>query len=70
MTVTEMYAQSRATDAATRLCNRVIRDVTVRPDGIVLRILLDDGEMLRVSAEADARGRPRLDVDVLHAAVR
>jgi hypothetical protein len=70
MTVAEMYAQSRVTEAASRLRNRAIRDVTVRPDGIVLRILLDDGEMLRVSAEADANGRRRLDVDVLHAAVR
>jgi hypothetical protein len=70
MTVAEMYAQSRVTEAASRLRNRAIRDLAVRPDGIVLRILLDDGEMLRVSAEADANGRPRLDVDVLHAAVR
>lgn len=70
MTLTEIYARSRMTDAATRLRDRAIREVTIRPDGVVLRILLDDGVMLRVSAEAGANGRPRLDVDVLHAAVR
>jgi hypothetical protein len=69
-TIRETYARSRVSDAAARLRNRAIRDMTVRPDGLVLRILFDGGEMLRVSAEADANGKPRLDVDVLHAGVR
>ena len=59
---------SRMTQAVTLLRSRAIRDVTVRPDDLVLRILFDDGEMLRISAEA--HGKPRLDVDVLHAGIR
>jgi len=68
--IAELYARSRVTEAAARSRNRAIRDLTVRPDGLVLRIVLDDGAILRVSAEADASGRPRLDVDVLHAGMR
>ena len=70
MTTVETYACSRASEAATLLRNRAIRDLTVRPDGLVLRILFDDGEMLRISALADAKGKPRLDLDVLHAGMR
>jgi hypothetical protein len=70
MTIAETYARSRLADVAARLRQRAIRRVTVRPDGLVLRIVLDDGTVLRVSAEADSGGTPRLDVDVFHAGIR
>jgi hypothetical protein len=50
-----------------RLHGASIRDVTVRSDVRHLRVELENGLILLVSAEQDANGRPRLEVDVVEA---
>jgi hypothetical protein len=55
----------RIAGAVARLRGEVVREVTVRSDLRQLKVELESGLMLVVSAGPDAQGRPRLEVDVV-----
>jgi hypothetical protein len=55
----------RIVGAVARLRGEAVREVTVRSDLRQLRVELESGLILVVSAERDAHGRPRLEVDVV-----
>jgi hypothetical protein len=57
----------RMVAAAARLRGEAVRDVTVRSDARHLKMELESGLILVVSAEQDDQGRPRLEVDVVEA---
>ncbi len=51
-----------------RLRGQQIRDVTVRSDLRHLKVELQGGLILVISAERDDQGRPHMEVDVVEAA--
>lgn len=51
--------------AVAKLRGEAVREVTVRSDLRQIRVELESGVILVVSAERDAQGRPRLEVDVV-----
>ena len=53
--------------AVARLRGESVREVTVRSDMRHLKVELESGMILVVSAERDQQGRPRLEVDVVEA---
>ncbi len=53
--------------AVARLRGETVRDVTVRSDIRHLKVELESGLILVVSAERDEQGRPHLEVDVVTA---
>ncbi len=55
----------RIAGAVARLRGEAVREVTVRSDLRQLRVELESGLILVVSAERDAQGRPHLEVDVV-----
>jgi len=55
----------RIAGAVARLRGEAVREVTVRSDLRQLKVELASGLMLVVSAERDAQGRPRLEIDVV-----
>jgi hypothetical protein len=55
----------RIAEAVARLRGETVRDVTVRSDLRQIKVELDSGLMLVVSAERDGQGGPRLTVDVV-----
>jgi hypothetical protein len=57
----------RIVAAVARLRGEGVREVTVRSDMRHLKVELDSGLILVVSAESDDQGRPRLEVDVVDA---
>ena len=57
----------RIVAAVARLRGETVREVTVRSDVRHLKVELDSGVILVVSAERDEQGRPRLEVDVVEA---
>lgn len=57
----------RIVAAVARLRGEAVRDVTVRSDIRHLKVELESGLILVVSAERDAQGRPYLEVDVVAA---
>jgi len=57
----------RIVAAVARLRGEAVRDVTVRSDVRHLKVELESGLILVVSAERDEQGRPRLEVDVVEA---
>ena len=57
----------RIVAAVARLRGEAVRDVTVRSDVRQLKVELESGVILVVSAERDEAGRPRLEVDVVEA---
>jgi hypothetical protein len=57
----------RMVAAAARLRGEAVRDVTVRSDARHLKMELESGLILVVSAEQDDQWRPRLEVDVVEA---
>ena len=57
----------RIVAAVARLRGEGVREVTVRSDMRHLKVELDSGLILVVSAEADDQGRPQLEVDVVDA---
>jgi hypothetical protein len=61
----ELQQLRRVVGAVARLRGEVVREVTVRSDLRQLKVELESGLVLVVSAERDARGRPRLEVDVV-----
>jgi hypothetical protein len=64
----------RVATAVARLRGETVREVTVRSDLRQIKVELESGLILVVSAERDVDGRPRLEVDVVevaqHAAAR
>jgi len=61
----ELQQLRRVAGAVARLRGEAVRDVTVRSDLRQLKVELESGLILVVSAERDAQGRPRLEVDVV-----
>ena len=57
----------RIVAAVSRLRGELVRDLTVRSDVRQLKVELESGIILVVSAERDEQGRPRLEVDVVEA---
>jgi len=60
-----VQALRRVVGAVARLRGESVRDVTVRSDLRQLKVELQSGLILVVSAERDAQGRPQLEVDVV-----
>jgi len=54
--------------AVARLRGETVRDLTVRSDVRHVKVEFESGLILVISAERDAQGRPRLEVDVVEAA--
>jgi hypothetical protein len=61
----ELQDLRRIAVAVARLRGEAVREVTVRSDLRQIRVELQSGVILVVSAERDAQGRPRLEVDVV-----
>jgi hypothetical protein len=61
----ELQDLRRIVGAVARLRSEAVREVTVRSDLRQLRVELESGLILVVSAAADPHGRPRLEVDVV-----
>ena len=57
----------RMVAAVARLRGEAVRDVTLRSDARHLKMELESGLILVVSADQDEQGRPRLEVDVVDA---
>ena len=55
----------RIVAAVARLRGETVRDVTVRSDVRHLKVELESGLILVVTAERDAQGRPHLEVDLV-----
>ena len=56
----------RIAEAVAHLRERVVQDVVLRSDCRHLRLALDDGQVLLISAiPDDTSGRPRLDIDLI-----
>ena len=55
----------RIVGAVARLRGETVREVTVRSDVRQLKVELESGLILVVSAERDEHARPRLEVDVV-----
>ena len=53
--------------AVARLRGEAVREVTIRSDMRHLKVELESGLILVVSAERDEQGRPYLEVDVVSA---
>lgn len=67
MSLLELQALRRIVAAAARLRGEAIREVTVRSDARHLKVELESGAILVISAERDEHGRPKLEVDVVEA---
>jgi hypothetical protein len=65
VSASELQDLRRVVAAVARLRGEAVRDVTVRSDLRQLKVELESGLILVVSAERDAQGRPRLEVDVV-----
>jgi hypothetical protein len=61
----ELQDLRRIALAVARLRGEAVREVTVRSDLRQIRVELQSGMILVVSAEHDTQGRPRLEVDVV-----
>jgi hypothetical protein len=61
----EVQALRRIVGAVAKLRGESVREVTVRSDLRQLKVELESGLILVVSAERDPQGRPRLEVDVV-----
>jgi hypothetical protein len=57
----------RVVNAVTRLKGESVKHVTVRSDVRHVKVEFESGLILLISAERDAQGRPRLEVDVVEA---
>ena len=55
----------RIVGAVAKLRGELVREVTVRSDLRQLKVALESGLILVVSAERDPQGRPQLEVDVV-----
>ena len=67
MSTVDLQDLRRVVGAVTRLRGETVKQVTVRSDVRHLKVEFDSGLILLISAERDAQGRPRLEVDVIEA---
>lgn len=67
MSAVDLQNLRRIVGAVTRLRGEVVQGVTVRTDVRHLKMELESGLILVISAEQDEQGRPRLEVDVVEA---
>ena len=67
MSTASLQDLRRVVNAVTRLRGETVKHVTVRSDVRHLKVEFDSGLILLISAERDAQGRPRLEVDVVEA---
>ncbi|HEV2751842.1 MAG TPA: hypothetical protein VGV12_15075 [Gemmatimonadales bacterium] len=61
----ELQDLRRIAGAVARLRGEAVKEVTVRSDLRQIKVELQSGVILVVSAEKDGQGRPRLEVDVV-----
>ena len=67
MNAVDLQDLRRAAAAVARLRGETVRDVTARSDLRQLKVELESGLILVVSAERDEQNRPHLEVDVVEA---
>lgn len=67
MAITPVQDLRRIAEAVGELRGQTVQDVEIRSDCRLLRLSLADGQQLLVSVLLDDAGKPRLDVDLLHA---
>ena len=67
MNAVDLQDLRRIAAAVARLRGETVRDVTVRSDMRHLKMELESGLILVVSAERDDQNRPHLEVDVVEA---
>jgi len=65
VTALGVQALRRIVGAVARLRGELVREVTVRSDVRQLKVELESGLILVVTAERDEQGRPQLEVDVV-----
>jgi hypothetical protein len=65
MSAVDLQDLRRVVAGVARLRGEAIREVTVRSDVRHIKVEFESGLILVVSAERDASGRPRLEVDVV-----
>ncbi len=65
MSTADLQDLRRVVGAVTRLKGQTVKHVTVRSDVRHFKVEFDSGLILVISAERDAQGRPRLEVDVV-----
>ena len=65
MSTADLQDLRRVVSAVTRLKGQTVKHVTVRSDVRHVKVEFDSGLILVISAERDAQGRPRLEVDVV-----
>ena len=69
MSLTPVQDLRRIAEAVGQLHGETVQDVEIRSDCRQLRVTLTDGQLLLISVLLDDAGKPRLDVDLLRAAV-
>ena len=67
MSTVDLQDLRRVVGAVTRLRGETVKQVTVRSDVRHVKVEFESGLILLISAERDAQGRPRLEVDVVEA---
>ncbi|HEY3219664.1 MAG TPA: hypothetical protein VGJ80_02945 [Gemmatimonadales bacterium] len=67
MSTANLQDLRRVVLAVTRLKGETVKHVTVRSDVRHVKVEFESGLILLISAERDAQGRPRLEVDVVEA---
>ena len=67
MSTVDLQDLRRVVGAVTRLRGETVKQVTVRSDVRHVKVEFESGLILVISAEQDAHGRPRLEVDVVEA---
>ena len=69
MSLTPVQELRRIAEAVGQLHGETVQDVEVRSDCRQLKVTLTNGQLLLISVLLDDGGKPRLDVDLLRAAV-
>ena len=67
MSPVDLQDLRRIVGAVARLRGETVRDLTVRSDVRHVKVEFESGLILVISAERDAKGVPRLEVDVVEA---
>ena len=65
MSTADLQDLRRVVVAVTRLKGETVKHVTVRSDVRHVKVEFESGLILVISAERDAQGRPRMEVDVV-----
>jgi len=69
VSLTPVQDLRRIAEAVGQLHGETVQDVEIRSDCRQLRVTLTNGQLLLISVLLDDAGKPRLDVDLLRAAV-